>query len=71
MKKSFFNPVNTQPGTSTRYRMCIWCLLFGVIISPTDPPEVLAIIKSANAPKSLEFKLVGNLFNDGSNSFYI
>ena len=45
----------------------IWCLLFGAIISPTDPIAALAIIKSANAPKSLEFKLVGeSLFNDGT-----
>ena len=31
----------------------IWCLLFGALISPTDPIAVLAILKSAKAEKSL------------------
>jgi len=44
----------------------IYCLLFGSLISPTDPIAVLAILKSANAPKSLETKITGeSLFNDG------
>lgn len=44
----------------------IWCLLFGALISPTDPIAVLGILKSAGAPRSLETKITGeSLFNDG------
>ncbi len=44
----------------------IICLLFGALISPTDPIAVLAILKKANASKSIETKLAGeSLFNDG------
>lgn len=44
----------------------IYCLLFGALISPTDPIAVLGILKSANAPESLEIKIAGeSLFNDG------
>ncbi len=44
----------------------IYCLLFGALISPTDPIAVLGILKNANAPKSLETKITGeSLFNDG------
>lgn len=44
----------------------IWCLLFGALISPTDPVAVLGILKTAGAPKSLETKITGeSLFNDG------
>jgi CPA1 family monovalent cation:H+ antiporter len=44
----------------------IYCLLFGALISPTDPIAVLAILKSANVPKTLETKIAGeSLFNDG------
>ena len=44
----------------------IYCLLFGSLISPTDPIAVLGILKQANAPKKLETKIVGeSLFNDG------
>ena len=44
----------------------IYCLLFGALISPTDPIAVLGILKSANAPKTLETKITGeSLFNDG------
>ena len=44
----------------------IYCLLFGALISPTDPIAVLGILKSAGAPKSLEIKITGeSLFNDG------
>jgi CPA1 family monovalent cation:H+ antiporter len=44
----------------------IYCLLFGALISPTDPIAVLAILKSAKAPISLEAKIAGeSLFNDG------
>ncbi|MBT4364378.1 MAG: sodium:proton antiporter [Desulfobacterales bacterium] len=42
------------------------CLLFGALISPTDPIAVLGIMKKAGAPKSLETKIAGeSLFNDG------
>jgi len=42
------------------------CLLFGALISPTDPVAVIAILKSAGAPKSLEAQIAGeSLFNDG------
>lgn len=44
----------------------IYCLLFGALISPTDPIAVLGILKKADVPKSLEIKIVGeSLFNDG------
>lgn len=44
----------------------IYCLLFGALISPTDPIAVLGILKKVGAPKILETKIVGeSLFNDG------
>lgn len=44
----------------------IYCLLFGALISPTDPIAVLGILKKANVPKSIETKIAGeSLFNDG------
>ncbi len=44
----------------------IHCLLFGALISPTDPIAVLGILKKAGVPKKLETKIVGeSLFNDG------
>lgn len=44
----------------------IHCLLFGALISPTDPIAVLGILKRAGVPKKLETKIVGeSLFNDG------
>lgn len=43
-----------------------WCLLFGSLISPTDPIAVLGILKQARIPKQLEISIVGeSLFNDG------
>lgn len=42
------------------------CLLFGALISPTDPIAVLAILKTAHVPKSVEIRIAGeSLFNDG------
>jgi monovalent cation:H+ antiporter, CPA1 family len=42
------------------------CLLFGALISPTDPVAVLGILKRERAPKSLETQMAGeSLFNDG------
>lgn len=44
----------------------IHCLLFGALISPTDPIAVLAILKSLHAPADLETQIAGeSLFNDG------
>ncbi len=44
----------------------IYCLLFGAVISPTDPIAVLSILKQTNLPQSLEVKISGeSLFNDG------
>ncbi|HDR1102375.1 cation:proton antiporter [Pasteurella multocida] len=44
----------------------IYCILFGALISPTDPIAVLAIIKNLKAPKRLSMQVEGeSLFNDG------
>ena len=44
----------------------IHALLFGALISPTDPIAVLGIMKSVGAPRQLEVQVVGeSLFNDG------
>ena len=44
----------------------IYCLLFGALISPTDPIAVLAIIKQMNAPQGISIQVEGeSLFNDG------
>ncbi|MCK5726472.1 MAG: sodium:proton antiporter [Thiotrichaceae bacterium] len=44
----------------------IYCLVFGSLISPTDPIAVIGILKTIGAPKSLETKIAGeSLFNDG------
>ncbi|MDP6542343.1 MAG: sodium:proton antiporter [Phycisphaerae bacterium] len=44
----------------------IYCLLFGALISPTDPIAVLGIMKRVGASRSLETKISGeSLFNDG------
>lgn len=44
----------------------IYCLLFGALISPTDPIAVLGILKEAKVSKSIETKIAGeSLFNDG------
>ncbi|MBK8324053.1 MAG: sodium:proton antiporter [Betaproteobacteria bacterium] len=43
-----------------------YCLVFGALISPTDPIAVMGILKSAGAPKQLELVIAGeSLFNDG------
>ena len=42
------------------------CLLFGALISPTDPIAVVSILKLSKTPKSIETKITGeSLFNDG------
>ena len=44
----------------------IFCLIFGALISPTDPIAVLGILTKANVPKKTEYTIVGeSLFNDG------
>ena len=44
----------------------IYCLLFGALISPTDPIAVLSILHKTGIPRSLEVKITGeSLFNDG------
>jgi CPA1 family monovalent cation:H+ antiporter len=56
---AIFRAFNTDMGLMS-------CLLFGALISPTDPIAVLGILKTANAPKDLEIRIAGeSLFNDG------
>lgn len=44
----------------------IYCLLFGALISPTDPIAVLGLLKSLGVPKDLQTKITGeSLMNDG------
>jgi CPA1 family monovalent cation:H+ antiporter len=44
----------------------LYCLLFGALISPTDPIAVLGILKASAAPDTLKAKITGeSLFNDG------
>ena len=44
----------------------LYCLLFGTLISPTDPSVVLGVLKQAKVPKRIEAKITGeSLFNDG------
>ncbi|UWQ03651.1 sodium:proton antiporter [Aliiroseovarius crassostreae] len=41
-------------------------LVFGALVSPTDPVAVLGVLREANLQKSLETKIAGeSLFNDG------
>ena len=50
-------------GVSIRF---VDCLLFGALISPTDPIAVLAILKRLGAPRTIEATIAGeSLFNDG------
>ncbi|WP_434772202.1 cation:proton antiporter [Pseudomonas entomophila] len=43
-----------------------YCLVFGALISPTDPIAVMGILKSAGAPSNVELVISGeSLFNDG------
>ena len=44
----------------------LYCLLFGALISPTDPIAVMGVLKTSGAPKDLELVIAGeSLFNDG------
>jgi len=59
----FYYIVNYLVGFEVGF---IYCLLFGSLISPTDPIAVLGILKNIGVPKQLEIKFVGeSLFNDG------
>lgn len=59
----FYLTVEYVLGYSIPY---VYCLLFGALISPTDPIAVLGILKQVGVPKKLEIKFVGeSLFNDG------
>ncbi len=43
-----------------------YCLVFGALISPTDPVAVIGILKTIYVPKELEAMIAGeSLFNDG------
>ena len=56
-------PLLTAMGFNVNF---IHCLLFGALISPTDPIAVLGVLKKVGVPKKLETKIVGeSLFNDG------
>lgn len=45
----------------------LYCLLFGALISPTDPIAVMGILKTSGAPQPLQTTIVGeSLFNDGT-----
>ncbi len=44
----------------------LWCLVFGALISPTDPLAVLGILRQARVAEALQTKITGeSLFNDG------
>ena len=44
----------------------VWALVFGALISPTDPVAVLGLLKTIKVPKLLRAKIAGeSLFNDG------
>jgi len=44
----------------------LWALVFGALISPTDPVAVLGLLKTVRVPPLLEAKIAGeSLFNDG------
>lgn len=44
----------------------IWCLVFGALISPTDPVAVMGVLKRAAVPPTLQATVAGeSLFNDG------
>ncbi len=44
----------------------LYCLIFGVIVSPTDPVAVMSLLKRLKVPKRLEAMIGGeSLFNDG------
>ena len=56
-------------GVSTAFGITIpmvWCLVFGALISPTDPVAVLLVLRRVGIPQSLQAVIAGeSLFNDG------
>jgi CPA1 family monovalent cation:H+ antiporter len=56
-------------GIATALGMAIpiaWCLVFGALISPTDPVAVLLVLRRVGIPQSLQAVIAGeSLFNDG------
>lgn len=45
----------------------LWSLVFGALISPTDPIAVMSVLKNAGVVESVEVKIAGeSLFNDGT-----
>ncbi len=60
---SIFYVLAQQLGIEISYP---YSLLFGALISPTDPIAVIALLKKANTPDDLQTKIIGeSLFNDG------
>lgn len=50
----------------------VWCLLFGALISPTDPVAVLSILRGVDVSDTIEIELQGEaLFNDGAAVFLV
>jgi CPA1 family monovalent cation:H+ antiporter len=44
----------------------VWCLVFGALISPTDPVAVMAVLKRTSVPSTLQATVAGeSLYNDG------
>jgi monovalent cation:H+ antiporter, CPA1 family len=44
----------------------LWCLVFGALISPTDPVAVMLVLKRVGIPSDLQAMVAGeSLFNDG------
>lgn len=44
----------------------VWALVFGALVSPTDPVAVLSTLKTVQVPRTLEVDMAGeSLFNDG------
>lgn len=44
----------------------VWCLVFGALISPTDPVAVMAVLKRTSVPPTLQATVAGeSLYNDG------
>lgn len=54
-------------GALDMHLRLVYCLMFGALISPTDPVAVLAALKQHALPERLQSTIVGeSLFNDGT-----